>query len=199
MTVNLESEKLVLRLWLLIHRLSDLLRTGGDRVLSEHNLTTEQFSVLVTIKYLREPARPTDIAQWLARSPNSVSMLVDRMVKAGLVRRVRDRSDRRVVNVFVTNKGESALEPATQAIWDFIWELLSQLPRENRHTLASLLETVKRQALEYINPGVDIEKITKNEAECHVNLIERLDKYISSSTPKAKRQGSKKGKTIRRG
>jgi DNA-binding MarR family transcriptional regulator len=159
----------------------------------------EQFSVLVTIKYLREPARPTDIAQWLARSPNSVSMLVDRMVKAGLVRRVRDRSDRRVVNVFVTNKGESALEPATRAVWDFIWELLSQLPRENRHTLASLLETVKRQALEYINPGVDIEKITKNEAECHANLIEQLDKYISSSTPEAKRQGKKKEKTIRRG
>lgn len=196
MTVNYESEKLVLRLWLLVHRVHDLFRTGEDRVLGEYNLTTEQFSVLVTIKYLREPARPTDIAQWLARSPNSVSMLVDRMVKAGLVRRVRDRSDRRVVNVFITSKGKTALEPATQAVWKFIWELLSPLPYESKRTLVNLLETVKGQAIEYLNPKADIEKIMRNDAECNANLMEQLAKYILPSTPEAKRQGRKNGKTI---
>jgi MarR family 2-MHQ and catechol resistance regulon transcriptional repressor len=196
MTVNYESEKLVLRLWLLLHRVSDLLKTGEDRVLGEYNLTTEQFSVLVTIKYLGESARPTVIARWLARSPNSVSMIVDRMVKAGLVKRVRDRSDRRVVNVFITSKGESALKPGTQAAWKFIQEFPSPLPYESRHTLVSLLETVKHQALEYINPGVDIETIMKNEAECHANLLEQLIRYISPSTSEAKGQGKKKGKTI---
>lgn len=195
MAVNYESEKLVLRLWLLLHRVSDLLRTSEDRVLGEYNLTTEQFSVLVTIKYLREPARPTDIAQWLARSPNSVSMLVDRMVKAGLVRRVRDRSDRRVVNVFLTSKGETALEPATRAAWEFIREFPSPLPYESRRTLVSLLETVKCQTIEHLNPKADIEKIMRDEAECHADLMERLVKYISPSTLEAK-QASKKGKTI---
>jgi len=195
MMVNSESENLVLRLWLLVHRVHDLLRTCEDRVLGEYNLTTEQFSVLVTIKYLREPARPTDIAQWLARSPNSVSMLVDRMVKAGLVRRVRDRSDRRVVNVFITSKGETALEPATQAVWKFIWELLSPLPYESRRTLVGLLETVKCQAIEHLNPKADIEKMMRDEAECHADLMEKLAKHILPSTPEAK-QASEKGKTI---
>jgi len=195
MMVNSESENLVLRLWLLVHRVHDLLRTCEDRVLGEYNLTTEQFSVLVTIKYLREPARPTDIAQWLARSPNSVSMLVDRMVKAGLVRRVRDRSDRRVVNVFITSKGETALEPATQAVWKFIWELLSPLPYESRRTLVSLLETVKCQAIEHLNPKADIEKMMRDEAECHADLMEKLAKHILPSTPEAK-QASEKGKTF---
>jgi DNA-binding MarR family transcriptional regulator len=47
-------------------------------------------------------------------------MLIDRMVKAGLVRRTRDRKDRRVVTVFMTEKGKTAVEPAIPAGWEFI-------------------------------------------------------------------------------
>ena len=39
-------------------------------------------------------------------------MIVDRMVKAGLVRRARDKGDRRAVHVAITSKGENALKPA---------------------------------------------------------------------------------------
>jgi DNA-binding MarR family transcriptional regulator len=61
--------------------------------------------------------RPTDLASILERSPNSISMLVDRMVKAGLVRRTRDKKDRRVVFVSMTDKGMQAVDPAAPAGW----------------------------------------------------------------------------------
>jgi len=196
MTVNFESENLILRLWFLMHRIRTLLKMCEDQIYSEYNLTTEQFAVLATIKYLDSPARPTDIAQWLGRSPNSISMIVDRMVKAGLVRRIRDRRDRRVVNVVITSEGENALKPATRAGWEFIQEILSSLPYEDRQTYVRLHETIRYELFKYLNSGVNVEEMVENEVAQHANLMERLILYTLPSSPEAKRQGGKKGKTI---
>ena len=196
MTVNYESEKLVLRLWYITHRTCDWLRRCEDRVFGEYNLTTEQYAVLSTIKYLDEPVRITDIARWLERSTNSVSMIVDRMVKVGLLRRVRDRIDRREVRVIITSKGETALKPAILAGREFIGKILSPLSQEDRHTLLSLLETMKYEAFRYLNPGADIGEMRRNEITGQANLVKRLIQYTSTSTPKAKRQGGGKGKAI---
>ena len=79
-----------------------------DERFGPYGITSEQYGVLVTLKYIGKSARPADIARWLGRAPNSISMLIDRMVKAGLVRRTRDRKDRRAVNVTMTSKAENA-------------------------------------------------------------------------------------------
>jgi DNA-binding MarR family transcriptional regulator len=196
MTVNFESEKLVLRLWYMTHRTCDWLGRCEDQVFGEYGLTTEHYAVLSTIKYLDEPVRITDIARWLERSTNSVSMIVDRMVKAGLLKRVRDRSDRREVHVTITSKGEAALKPAVLAGREFIGKILSPISSEDRHTLLSLLEMLKYEAFKYLHPGADIEEMRRNEITGQANLVERLVQYTSLSTPRAKRQGSKKKKAV---
>ena len=196
MTVNLSLEHIALRLWFLSHRTHELLRRCEDQVFGEYNLTTEQYAVLSTIKYLDEPVRITDIARWLERSTNSVSMIVDRMVKAGLLRRVRDRIDRREVRAIVTSKGEAALKPAILAGREFIGKILSPLSQEDRHTLLSLLETMKYEAFKHLHPGADIEEMRRNEITGQANLVKRLIQYTSTSAPKAKRRGGGKGKTI---
>jgi len=196
MAVNSNLEHIALRLWFLSHRTHELLRKCEDRVFGEYNLTTEHYTVLAIIKYLDDPVRITDVARWSGRSTNSVSMIIDRMVKAGLVKRVRDRKDRRTVFVTITSKAENALEPATRAGLEFIQEILSPLSHEDKRTFVNLHEVVKHKALEYLNPGVDIEEMQRTEITSQANLVERLDQYISSPSPEAKRQGSEKGKTI---
>jgi DNA-binding MarR family transcriptional regulator len=116
MPANSESGKTVLRLWLLLRRVGDQLGLCEDLVHSKYGLSTEQFGVLASLKS-RGPLRPSDLASMLERSPNSISMLVDRMVKAGLVRRTRDKKDRRVVFVSMTDKGMQAVDPAAPAGW----------------------------------------------------------------------------------
>ena len=197
MTINYESENLALRSWFVIHRTRDLLRRCEDQIFGEYNLTTEQYLVLMAIMYLDAPVRVTDIARWLERSTNAVSMIVDRMVKAGLLRRIRDMGDRRAVRVVITSKGETALRPSILAGLKFIQEILSPLSYEDRRTFVTLHEVVKYKALEYRNPGVDIEEKKRNEITSQANLMERLLQYTSTSTPEAKRQGGKKGKTMR--
>jgi len=196
MTINLETEKLTLGLWRQMYQTYTLLKKCEDQIFSEYGLTTEQFAVLVSIEYLGEPARITDIARWLERSTNSISMIVDRMVKAGLLRRVRDKGDRRTVNTFITSKGNNALKPAARASWEVIQKIMSSLSYEDKGALFGLLGTLKYEILGYLNPGLDVEEIKRKESKQVGDVKKWLDTYSSPSTPQAKRQGGVKGKTI---
>ena len=195
MTANFESAELTLRLWRQVYQTYTLLKKCEDQIFEEHGLTTEQYGVLVAIDYFGRPTRVTDIAQWLERSTNSISMIVDRMVKFGLVRRARSTGDRRVVRVVNTSKGEAALKPATLASLECIQKILSPLSREDRSTLLSLLGALKYEIIEYLNPGVDIEEMKRNEFEQAANIKKWLSEYGLPSTPQAKRRGGEKRKT----
>jgi DNA-binding MarR family transcriptional regulator len=195
MKTNLESEIAIVKLWRQLYQTYTLLKQCEDRVIEEHGLTTEQFAVLGAMDYFVGPMNITDIARWLERSTNSVTMLVDRMVKAGLVRRVRSKSDRRVVRVTFTSKGKNAIKPATQASFEVIRKILSQLSYEDRNALLSLLGTMKYEILKYLNPGVDIEEVKREELKQAANVKEWLNEYGFPSTPEAERQGSGKRKT----
>jgi hypothetical protein len=73
-----------------LYRTRDLLFRCEDRAVGKFGLTAEQYSVLAAIKQLDDPVRPTDVGRLLDHKVNTVSMIVDRMVNAGLVDRVRD-------------------------------------------------------------------------------------------------------------
>jgi DNA-binding MarR family transcriptional regulator len=195
MTVNYKSVNLVLRLWFLLHRTRDVVRRCEDQVFAEYELTTEQYAVLSVMKSLGTPLRVIDLARGLEREPNSVSMMVDRMVKAGLVRRSRDRGDRRTVYLDITSKGENALKLAVPAGLESIQEILSPLSDEDRRTLISLLEMVRYRALEYLQLGVNAEEMMRTEITSQAGLGKRLIQYISTPIPEAKHQGGKKRKT----
>jgi DNA-binding MarR family transcriptional regulator len=132
--------------WMLLQRTRDLILRREDAVLTRLGLTTEQYTVLLAIDCLDAPVRITDIAQSLGRSTNGVSMLVDRMVKAGLVERMRDVGDRREVHVVMTAKGEQALKPANPAVSQLIEDIWSSLPLDDRRTLIRLLEMLGDKA-----------------------------------------------------
>jgi MarR family 2-MHQ and catechol resistance regulon transcriptional repressor len=180
MAVNYEQERTILRLWLLLRRVGDALGLCQDLVYSKYGLTTEQFGVLTSIKS-RGPLRPLDLASILERSPNSMSMIVDRMVKAGLVRRTRDRKDRRAVFVSMTDKGKAAVEPAIPAGWEFIHKLLSPLSYNDQRGLADMLELVKCELVSYLNPEMHRAEITKKSLTRDPDLYKRMVKNVLPS------------------
>lgn len=200
MKKDYEHAGLDLRLWRQLYQTYTLLKQCEDRIFEEHELTTEQYAVLVSISYLGQPARVTDIARWLERSANSISMIVDRMVKAGLVRRARDKRDRRVVFVSKTSKAESLLKPATVASFQNVQKILSGMPYEDRVSLLSLLREVKYETLVCLNSEVDIQQVKKDELKQEAKIDTWLAEYGPPSTAKAKRQvheGKKTGKKTR--
>ena len=195
MKANLESAELVLRLWRRLYETYTVLKRCEDQIFEEHGLTTEQYAVLVSLSYIGEPARITDIAQWLERSTNSISMIVDRMVKAGLVRRVRDKVDRRVVYVSKTSKAESMFRPATVESLANVQKILLPVPDEDKLALVNLLGEVKYQILKCLGREVDREKMKRDELKQSASAKKWINEYGVSSTPEAGRQRGKKKTT----
>jgi DNA-binding MarR family transcriptional regulator len=196
MPVKFEFENPYKRAWILLRQVYTLVSQCEDLVFSEYGLTKEQHAVLMAVKYIDSPVRPTDIARWLDRSTNSVSMIIDRMVKAGLVRRVRDRKDRRAVFVTMTSRAEKAFAPATVAGWGLIEEILSPLSDEDKLALIRLLETVRDKTYDHLGSGEDVEVIRRNVTENMAQFMKQAAMYKSPSIPAAERQSGKKKKTV---
>jgi len=189
---NLDIDQPSLKLWFLIHRTRDVFANCEDKIFGKYGLTTEQFSVLVTMKYLGDSVRVTDLARGLERSTNSVSMIVDRMTKIGLVRRIRDKTDRRVVRVVMTEKGAKAVKPATVVGLEFIQKAVSPLSAEDRRTLINLLEKVKYEALKQLSPKIDIEEVRRNDITNQPDLVKRVRQYVSAPGEEAKSRAGQK-------
>jgi DNA-binding MarR family transcriptional regulator len=92
-------------------------------------LTHVQHQLLVAIKGHPGDLPPTvgDLAGYLLQRHHSTVELVDRAVAAGLVRRVSDASDGRVVRVRLTPLGERRLAALTPAHLDELHHLAEAL------------------------------------------------------------------------
>jgi DNA-binding MarR family transcriptional regulator len=95
----------------------------------EAGLTHVQHQLLVAIKGHRAERPPTigDLAGYLLLRPHSTVELVDRAEAAGLVQRVPDRDDGRVVRVRLTADGDLVLQKLTRAHLDRLHELAAVL------------------------------------------------------------------------
>ena len=202
MAVKSISRKTDLRLWVLVHRARHMMALCEDLIFAKYGITNEQFMVLGAVRLNGGSLRPTDLAFRLERSQNAVSMLVDRMVKAGLVRKTRDKRDRRVVRVRLTSRGANAIELAIPEQWNLIQKILSRLSEKNKRVVADVLETVKCQCLGYLNPEMDMAEIIENSVTSPPRLprlYERTLKDLSASGSEPKRKGVKKRSTVRPG
>ena len=94
-------------------------------------ITPTQHQLLLAIRGTNEPSGLTvgRIADLLVLRHHSAVELIDRAVENGLVERVRDADDRRLVRVTLTRKGEKTLEQITRANLD---ELAGLAPRLTR-------------------------------------------------------------------
>ena len=198
MTTSVEPLAPVLKSWRRIYQTYNILKQCQDQMLKEYGLTVEQFSVLSVISYYGGSARIADISEWLERSPNSISMIVDRMVKAGLVSRKRDRVDRRVVYVSATSKGETAFKPAYPAMIELVRRILRPLSQADMNTMARLLGTVKYETLKCSNPDVDIKEVERTDSKKLADEERWLSKSGLLSVPGAKGQTKTKSKATHR-
>ena len=112
MPVKFTMNEPILMTWLLCRQTHNLLSKCENRVLAEIGLTPEQQAALNAIKFIDGPVKPTEVAEWLDRSPNSITLIIDRMEKRGLVKRIRDHEDRRSVLLIMTENGSEILNQA---------------------------------------------------------------------------------------
>jgi len=102
-------------------------------------------AVLFFVKNAKAPATPAEISRWLFREPNTVSQLLTRMEKQGLIRKAKDLERKNLVRITLTEKGEEAYQGQTEM--RVISKILSSLSPKERDKLGSYLKKLRDVAI----------------------------------------------------
>jgi DNA-binding MarR family transcriptional regulator len=138
-------------LWVLLHQVSDIIFNAREAELMQYGFPATQAEVLFVIKAIGDKATPAQISRMIFRRPHSVSGIIDRMVKAGLVKKTKDLHKKNLIRVTLTAKGEEAYRQALKT--KSILRIMSALSVAERQKLKSLLETLWNKGLKEL--GID--------------------------------------------
>ena len=95
--------------------------------------------------------KPYEIANWTQTDQHNVTTLINRMKRDGLVKTERDGSDRRYVNVTLTNKGLEALSAIIPAARECVDQMMSSISEGDAVLLEKLLKVLRRNAHNRLN------------------------------------------------
>jgi len=133
-------------------QLSFLIQGLLERRAAEHDLSIIQTRLLGVLRD-RTPTM-NELARFLGLDKSSVTGLVDRAERRGLVARVPSATDRRAVLVSLTDEGRSFVSQAAAAFEADVSALLSRLPPRERETLSRI---VSRLLVTYASDqGIDL-------------------------------------------
>ena len=133
-------------LCVLLQQASKAILEACQQELKQYGISPGQAMVLFVIKAIGDKATPAEIARWILQKPHSVSELVSRMEKQGLVRKVKDLDRKNLVRVVLTEKGREAYYHSTRR--ESIHQIMSFLSEEGRQQLRHCLQTLRDKARE---------------------------------------------------
>lgn len=87
----------------------------SKKLLKQTGLTAPQLLVLHAVAKTGR-AKASEIAREIVLSPATVTSIIDRLEKAGLLRRERSTTDRRVVDIILTPEGQTRLAEAPELL-----------------------------------------------------------------------------------
>jgi DNA-binding MarR family transcriptional regulator len=123
-----------------LFQLSFLLQSRLARVAAEHELSLVQVRLLGILRD-REPGM-LELARHLELEKSSLSGLVDRASKRGLLERVPSPSDGRAAKIRVSAKGRRLSRRIADAVSAEVTALAAVLSEADRHQLEALVERV---------------------------------------------------------
>lgn len=110
------------------------------------NLTVSQLDYLAVVRD-QEKVTSSDIAKALGYANSSVTVMIKRLIKMGLLTKSQSSEDKRVSYVELTELGQNVVQIQLRVFRDIAGALESQLTQEEQETFAKLL----RKGLEGLN------------------------------------------------
>jgi len=107
--------------------------------------TLAQYRALVVLAS-RGSQRLVDLARALEVTPPTAGRMCDRLVRKGLIRRHRARSDRREVQVSITAAGRHVVDQATARRRELIAEILGRIPVRRQAAVAAAFRSFAEAA-----------------------------------------------------
>ena len=136
------------RLWLLLTQTRSAIFKVRHKEVGEY-LHPNQAAALVTIWAFHGKVTPAALSRRLFLEPHSVSELIMRMQKKGLVRKSRDKNRGTVVRISITKKGKQVCRQVMGQ--DLICQIISKLTDEQREQLQTCLNILFNESLKALD------------------------------------------------
>ena len=120
-------------LWLLLTYTRHLIFKARQKELRQYDLTPITFRAMSVIQNIGDKATPADISRQMLREPHSVSELLERMRKDGLVTKTKDLERKNLVRVRLTEKGRELFQKSSEQ--KSFRKIMSSLSKEEREQL----------------------------------------------------------------
>jgi DNA-binding MarR family transcriptional regulator len=133
-------------LWLFLNHTRDVIFRAREKELQRYHISPEQASLLFVVQALENRATEAAISKHTIRSASTVSTLIRRMIKRGLIQKVEDPERKYLVTVAITREGLEAYQLSTKRgpIHRIMGEL-SQGEKAKFRALLTILFTKARQ------------------------------------------------------
>ncbi len=121
-------------------KLSRAAEAVADRInchLRDYRLTSSQFGVLEALYHLG-PLHQHELAAKILKSSGNLTLVIDNLVKRGLVERERDDTDRRYITVCLTEAGHQLVNDIFPHHVRYVLDTIGVLTPEEQHQLAAL-------------------------------------------------------------
>ncbi|MFC2060835.1 MarR family winged helix-turn-helix transcriptional regulator [Chloroflexota bacterium] len=136
-------------LWFLLAQTKDAILKARKKELARDNIAARQAAVLFIIEAISDSGNeitPAEIARWLFREPHSVSEMLVRMEKEGLIKKVKDLERKNQVRVVLTENGRKAYNQSRKR--ESISRIFSTLSEEDRQQLIKCLQMLRNNAVQ---------------------------------------------------
>lgn len=142
------SEDGIYELAVLLAQAREAMMKARQKELAPYNLSPRQSAVLLYLQATNGKATPSEISRGLFRESHSISEILNRMEKQGLVRKVKDLRRKNMVRIELTGKGREACNRSEKLA--SIKKMFSTLSNEEQQQLRFYLERLRNRALRLI-------------------------------------------------
>lgn len=106
------------------------------------DLTPQQFNIMRILRGAGQPLSTLQIRQRMLDKMSDTSRIVDRLIKKGLAKKITCKSDRRLVDVSITEKGLKLLEKLDDT-QNHLDNIISNLSDTDAKQLNKLLDKIR--------------------------------------------------------
>ena len=130
-------------------QVADLFVKIRERELLPQNLSATAAEILFLVEAMGKDVTPAKITRMLLREPHSISGILIRMEKHGLLKRTKNMERKNLIRITLTARGENALKQAMKK--SGTTHVLSKLTEEQRSKLKQSLSVLKEAGMKELH------------------------------------------------
>lgn len=133
------------KLWLMLEQAHSAIFAAREKDLTQYGTSPMKAAVLFIVQSIGREATPAEIARWILRKAHTVSGLLDRMEKDGLITKAKNLPKKNLVRVTMTEKGKKTLRNTMKR--ESIRRIFTAIPQKDRQQLYAQLEKLREKGL----------------------------------------------------